>query len=73
MEKLKGYKTFLWAAWPNIAILLALAGFDTQTIQDFVVNNWELAVVAYTAGVALLRSVTNSAPAILGLLKRGKS
>ena len=39
MDKLKGYKTFIWAAWPNIAILLALAGIDTQTIQDFVVNN----------------------------------
>lgn len=72
MDKLKGYKTFLWAAWPNIAIILALVGIDTADMQAWVTANWELAVVAYTAGVALLRSVTNSPPPFDGLIKRLK-
>lgn len=68
IEKMKGYKTFLWALWPNIAIVLALAGFDAQAIQDFIVSNWELVIVVYTAGVALLRSITNTPS---GIFSRG--
>ncbi len=70
MKSLKGYKTFMWAIWPNIAIVLSLTGFDAQAIQAFVADNWELLVGVYTFGVALLRLIT-STPS--GLFKRGEN
>lgn len=64
LEKLKGYKTFIWAIWPTIAIVIMEsgivdAGFKVW-VEAQVAEYWIAGVGIYTAGVLLLRSITNT-------------
>lgn len=62
LDKLKGYKTYLWNAWPMLAIMLAHLGLDAKQIELLVTEYYAYAVAVFTAGGVFLRSITDSPP-----------
>ena len=63
-EKIKGYKTFVWGLLPAFFMLLVDSGITDEGFQQWLMDlasqYWEIFLGIYSAGVVLLRAITDT-------------